>query len=129
LVDRVLDPSEQHALLAYGMGITNLIARTTASAADLRADELRAGGRMLVGKLERYRPANVAFLGISTYRVAFGASHVSIGPQPGTLADAGPGCCPTHRASMRAGRSPGSPRRTRRCTSEAWMRVTLARIL
>ncbi len=88
LVDRVLDPSEQHALLAYGMGITNLIARTTASAADLRADELRAGGRMLVGKLERYRPANVAFLGISTYRVAFGASHVSIGPQPGTLADA-----------------------------------------
>jgi len=88
LVDRVLDPSEQHELLRSGIGITNLVPRTTASAAELGADELRAGGRALVAKVERYRPANVAFLGISTYRVAFGASRVAIGPQPDTLAEA-----------------------------------------
>jgi TDG/mug DNA glycosylase family protein len=87
LVDRVLDPSEQHELLVHGMGITNLVARTTASAAELRADELRQGGRILLDKLERYRPANVAFLGIATYRIAFGAPRVAIGPQPDTLAD------------------------------------------
>ncbi len=89
LVERVLAPSEQAELLAHGMGITNLVARTTASAAELTADELRAGGRALVVKIERYRPANVAFLGISTYRVAFGASTVAIGLQPDTLAEAG----------------------------------------
>ena len=88
LVDRVLDPSQQHELLAHGMGITNLVARTTASAAELGADELREGGQALVAKVERYRPANVAFLGISTYRVAFGTSRVTIGLQPATLAEA-----------------------------------------
>lgn len=88
LVDRVLEPSEQHELLGFGIGITNLVPRTTASAAELTADELREGGRALVAKVERYRPANIAFLGIATYRVAFGAPRVAIGPQPDTLAGA-----------------------------------------
>lgn len=88
LVDRVLDPSEQERLLAHGMGITNLVPRTTASAAELTPDELHEGGRALLAKIERYRPANVAFLGISTYRVAFGVRDVAIGPQPDGIAGA-----------------------------------------
>lgn len=89
LVDRVLDPSEQRALLAHGIGITNLVARTTATAAELTTDELRAGGRALVATVERSRPRQVAFLGISTYRVAFAAPTVSIGLQPEPIAGAG----------------------------------------
>lgn len=88
LVDRVLDPSEQHELLAHGIGITNLVARATATAAELAPDELRAGGRALVATVERLRPRQVAFLGISTYRVAFDAPKVGIGPQPAPLAGA-----------------------------------------
>lgn len=88
LVDRVLDPSEQQELLGFGIGITNLVARTTATAAELTPEELRAGGRALVAKVERHRPGQVAFLGISTYRVAFRSSEVRIGPQPEPLAGA-----------------------------------------
>jgi TDG/mug DNA glycosylase family protein len=88
LVDRVLDPSEQHELLDRGIGIVNLVARTTASAAELGRVELRAGGRTLVVKVERFRPRTVAFLGISTYRIAFDAPAVEIGLQAERLAGA-----------------------------------------
>ena len=40
---RQLDPAEQADLLAYGLGITNLVARGTARADELTAEELRAG--------------------------------------------------------------------------------------
>jgi TDG/mug DNA glycosylase family protein len=88
LTDRVLDPSEQGDLLRAGIGIVNLVHRTTASAAELTRDELREGGKTLVRKVERYRPRTVAFLGISTYKVAFGAPAIEIGPQPDHLAGA-----------------------------------------
>ena len=84
---RVLDPSEQDELPRYGIGITNLVARTTATAAELSAEELRAGAPMLVDKLKRWRPRSVAFLGISTYRVAFQQPKAAIGRQPTRLAD------------------------------------------
>src|SRR5262245_50228186 len=50
--------SEQQArLLEVGCGITNLVARETASADELDDDELRAGGRALARKIRRLRPA------------------------------------------------------------------------
>jgi TDG/mug DNA glycosylase family protein len=88
LTDRILDPSEQHELLRFGIGITNLVARTTATAAELSPTELREGGPLLLAKVERFRPRQVAFLGISTYRVAFGAPHAAFGLQPDPLAGA-----------------------------------------
>jgi TDG/mug DNA glycosylase family protein len=88
LVDRVLDPSEQAQLLAQGIGITNLVRRTTASAAELSRAELRSGGRTLAATVERERPRDVAFLGISTYKVAFDAPAVEVGPRPDPLAGA-----------------------------------------
>jgi TDG/mug DNA glycosylase family protein len=87
LTERVLDPFEQDELTRYGIGITNLVARTTATAAELGADELRAGVPILVDKLGRWRPRSVAFLGISTYRVAFQQPQAAIGRQPIRLAD------------------------------------------
>src|SRR5438552_15609938 len=51
---RPLRPDEQHELLADRLGITNLVPRATARADELTADELRAGGRVLAGKLRRY---------------------------------------------------------------------------
>jgi double-stranded uracil-DNA glycosylase len=85
LTDRVLDPSEQRELLRRGIGIVNIVPRTTASAAELSRDELREGGRKLLRKIERYRPKTVAFLGISTYRIAFDAPEIEIGLQPERL--------------------------------------------
>jgi len=88
LIPAPLTPGRQHELLEHGLGVTNLVGRTTASAAELSPDELRAGARALVIKIERYRPARVAFLGVSTYRLAFGRPKATVGRQPESIADA-----------------------------------------
>src|SRR5689334_8147735 len=44
---RQLAPAEQHLLPGYGLGITNLVARATAQAAELTPAELQAGGERL----------------------------------------------------------------------------------
>jgi double-stranded uracil-DNA glycosylase len=88
LTPSLLSPDRQHQLLDHGLGVTNLVARTTANAAELRPDELRAGARALMAKVERYRPARIAFLGVSSYRVAFGRPEAAVGRQAEPLAGA-----------------------------------------
>ena len=80
--DRQLDPAEDRLLLSYGVGITNLVERTTAAAADLAPEELRRGALSLERKLRRLRPRTVAFLGMSAFRVAFGRPQAGAGRQP-----------------------------------------------
>ena len=79
--DRLLSPWDGATMLEAGLGITNLVRRTTATAAELRPDELRAGGVRLVATADRFRPAYVAILGVTAYRHAFGVPGASIGPQ------------------------------------------------
>jgi TDG/mug DNA glycosylase family protein len=78
---RLFSPDEDGALLAYGIGITNLCPRTTASADELSGDELTRGARALVAKAARYRPRVVAVLGIGAYRLGFGQADATIGRQ------------------------------------------------
>ncbi len=85
LTDRLLTPWDDAAMLAAGYGITNLVNRTTATAAELGRDELRAGARRLLATAERYRPATVAVLGVTAYRTAFDRPTATIGPQPEPL--------------------------------------------
>jgi double-stranded uracil-DNA glycosylase len=75
---RLFDPCEQALLLDLGLGVTNLVDRATAGAAELAVPELRDGGARLLDKVERYRPAWVAFLGLGAYRTAF-AGEVAAG--------------------------------------------------
>jgi double-stranded uracil-DNA glycosylase len=79
---RLLRPWEEGLLLTCGLGITNLVARATATAAELSADELRLGRRRLARKLRRYRPACLAVLGIGAYRSAFQRPRAAMGHQP-----------------------------------------------
>lgn len=81
LTPRLLRPAEDAALLELGIGITNLVARTTATAAELSDEELRAGGERLRGLVERFCPSTVAFLGKGAYQTAFDRRAVEIGPQ------------------------------------------------
>ncbi|KYF78142.1 DNA glycosylase [Sorangium cellulosum] len=83
--DRVLSPFEERELLKLGYGITNVVERATASADELSADELAAGGERLAARVRRYRPRILAVLGIGAYRSAFGRPHAAPGPQPETL--------------------------------------------
>jgi double-stranded uracil-DNA glycosylase len=79
--DRRLAPHEDRDLLARGCGLTNLAGRATASADELADDELVAGARRLGRKVRRYRPAVVAFLGVTAYRTAFGRKRARLGRQ------------------------------------------------
>lgn len=88
LTPRRLNPCEERELLESGIGITNLVPRTTATAAELDADELVRGGKRLTRLVARVHPRIVAFLGLSTYRIAFGRTGASVGPQPERLAGA-----------------------------------------
>lgn len=83
---RQLRPVEEASLLDHRLGITNLVARATATAAELSAAELRRGGEMLQRKLARYRPRVLAVLGITAYRTAFAAPRAQLGPQPERIA-------------------------------------------
>lgn len=79
---RLLHPSEQGELTAYGLGITNVVARATARADELTAEEYRAGGAALTERVARLQPRVLAVLGIGAYRVAFGRPRAVVGPQP-----------------------------------------------
>lgn len=83
--DRLLKPAEQHLLPGYGLGITNLVARATAQAAELTSAELLAGGERLRTLAEQYRPATIAIAGVTAYRTAFGTKKAVVGPQNGRL--------------------------------------------
>ncbi len=86
--ERRLTPSEQRELLRFGYGITNLVERATATAAELSAAELVKGGRILERKVIRYSPAIVAFLGVTAYRTAFRRPRAALGLQPEKLGTA-----------------------------------------
>ena len=83
---RLLRPDEERELLPLGFGITNLVARATAAAADLRDAELVAGTATLEAKVYAHRPAVLAILGVTAYRTAFGYNSAALGRQPGRLA-------------------------------------------
>jgi len=85
--DRLLSPFEERELLGYGLGVTNLVDRATAAAAELTQAELAAGARRLEKKVRRYRPVVVAFLGITAYRTAFRRPRALLGPQEEKIGD------------------------------------------
>ena len=77
ITDRVIDASsgfsdlDREYLLNRGIGITGLVERATASAAELTVDELVKGTRRLRKVVAEYSPKVVAVLGITAYRAAF----------------------------------------------------------
>ncbi len=85
---RLFSPWEGQALLSLGLGITNMVMRTTATAAELSPEEYVEGGKRLVHLVERFRPRVVAFLGIGAYRSAFNRKKAMLGLQPDTIGDA-----------------------------------------
>lgn len=84
---RLLNPSEERELLPLGYGITNLVARTTATADELSNAELLAGRKRLERKVKRYKPQVLAVLGIGAYRTAFQEPKASLGLQNRSIAD------------------------------------------
>ena len=78
---RLLHPSEEQELLENGYGITSFCKRTTARADELSNEEIIEGGKNLVKKIKKYKPQNLAVLGIGAYRMAFQQPKAKLGLQ------------------------------------------------
>lgn len=83
LVDRERDPL--HALVAHGVGMTDLVKRATVASSELGRDEY-AEGAARVERLARWlRPRVVAFVGLEGWRAAIDRTAVA-GLQPAPFA-------------------------------------------
>jgi TDG/mug DNA glycosylase family protein len=88
IIDRPIDrgvgmtDEDRRYLVGRGIGITNLVARATPRAAELGAEELRAGGERLVRVVATNHPTVVAIAGVTAYRQAFGKAKATLGRQP-----------------------------------------------
>jgi double-stranded uracil-DNA glycosylase len=84
---RLLLPHEQEQLLPLGLGITNVVARASATADALSQGELAEGGALLRRRVRRYAPRFLAVLGVGAYRSAFGQPRAALGLQAEPLGD------------------------------------------
>ena len=78
----LVDARDDRSCLGYGFGLTTVVARPSASASEVSADEYVSGGLILARKLERYRPRAVAFLGKAAHAAISGRRDAGWGRQP-----------------------------------------------
>ena len=82
---RLLAPSEDATLPRYGLGLTNLVDRPTASASELTAEELRAGAAALERLVRQVRPTLLCVVGLAAWRGGFGRPKAAVGLQAETV--------------------------------------------
>jgi TDG/mug DNA glycosylase family protein len=68
---RLFEPSEQHELLALGIGLTNAASRTTRGSSDLRAADFAGACERLDALADELRPEVIAFVGKAAYQGVF----------------------------------------------------------
>jgi TDG/mug DNA glycosylase family protein len=81
LLPQPLTAFEDHRVLEYDIGLTNLVHRTSREASELTRDELAAGAEALRQKLLAFRPKVVCFNGMGIYLAFSGQKKVSLGLQ------------------------------------------------
>ena len=88
IIDREIDrgagmtDDDRSHLIERGIGITNLVHRTTARASELTTAELREGGEQLRRFVRERSPQVVAIAGVTAYRSAFRLPKATVGEQP-----------------------------------------------
>jgi TDG/mug DNA glycosylase family protein len=88
-VDTLL-PIHDEFLPRFGIGLTDVVKRPSANAADLCAEDFETWAPVLLAKLRRYRPRVACFHGLTAYRpfaaIALRSDHRPVlGPQPHNL--------------------------------------------
>lgn len=87
LTPRQYDASEDGDLLKLGYGFTNIVARPTRGAEDIRREEYEQGREILRSKLEKYRPRVACFVGKGVYTEFSRRTRVQWGFQPESVVD------------------------------------------
>ena len=78
---RQIDPEQDASLLAFGCGLTAVVERPTATGREVGVDEFVASGLALRGKIERYAPHHLAFLGKAAFAAITAERNVEWGRQ------------------------------------------------
>jgi double-stranded uracil-DNA glycosylase len=73
LVGEKLRPEDDHRILEFGLGLTDIVKRWSRSSSALRAIDYREGIPPLLAKLRHVRPRAVAFNGKLAYEKVIGA--------------------------------------------------------
>jgi len=84
---RLLAAADDHTVPRYGLGLTNLVDRPTASASELTVDELQAGALVLERLVRRLRPTVLCVVGLGAWREGFRRPNASVGLQAETVAE------------------------------------------
>ncbi|NXU87144.1 TDG glycosylase, partial [Xiphorhynchus elegans] len=96
----------------YGIGFTNMVERTTPGSKDLTSKEIREGGRILVQKLQKYKPRIAVFNGKCIYEIfskeVFGikVKNLEFGLQPHKVPDTETLCYVMPSSSARCAQFP-----------------------
>jgi len=85
LLPEPLTFAEDHRVLEFGIGLTNLVDRTSREASELSRAEMEAGAANLRAKLLRCRPRIVCFNGMGIYAAFSGKKTVPLGLQEDRL--------------------------------------------
>jgi len=91
LVTEPLTYQEDARLPEWGLGLTNIVDRPSRGIDSLSPQEYRGGLAALTRKVRRYRPGIVALLGITIYRIMYGAElslppRIPLGPTSSEIA-------------------------------------------
>jgi TDG/mug DNA glycosylase family protein len=69
---QLVDPTDQHDVLRYGIGITNAASRTTRGSSDLRKGDFAGSAERLERLADELRPRAIGFVGKEACRGPFG---------------------------------------------------------
>ncbi|XP_032638290.1 G/T mismatch-specific thymine DNA glycosylase isoform X1 [Chelonoidis abingdonii] len=113
LSEEQLSHMDDHTLpQKYGIGFTNMVERTTPGSKDLSSKEFREGGRILMQKLQKYKPRIAAFNGKCIYDIfskeVFGVKvkKLEFGLQPHKVPDTETLCYVMPSSSARCAQFP-----------------------
>ena len=68
LVSEPITFADDDRLPEWGYGVTNIVPRPSPGMNELRRDEYEAGARVLIAKIQKFRPDIVAVVGVTVYR-------------------------------------------------------------
>lgn len=82
LIPEPMTAVDDFKLIQYGIGFTNIVARTTRSSADLSRKEIKEGAEILLDKLKIFQPRIAVFNGKGIYEIFSGNKNFVFGRQP-----------------------------------------------
>lgn len=81
LVPLLIKPEDDRGILQYGLGITNIVARPSRTAAEITAAEYMQGREILKQKLAILKPRVACFAGVGVYKAFVNRKKVVCGIQ------------------------------------------------